>query len=419
MKKSKPKHNKSEDDEENCDPDSISSSGLSFALSDILDKKAAVRIRGFTALSQRMSSHVISPELLADFCETLGTYGIKSIERGSPAEAAVAAHACELYAISAGPCDSFYQLVAPPCLRALTIATAGTGSGSGSASCLLSVRLLSVASFFCSENPRDAEAISEALKQSLLAEDVVQKKKKKKKGNVSPQLLLELLRAWNLVAPTAPRLLAAPDSTKSLAQSFAALLGKRETPTEVKAECLYGLALLFERLAREQDVGQTRKEERGSISGAPLTLTDVPEWLEPDVLREAWRDATCTAAKKDKAAEQRIFRQVCAYLLEGTQPPPVTMKIMRHKIVFEGWEAVYRLGVVTRILGGHLNTHLEHNAVLMDLFGYCIEPGAAPENAKRERDPERARMNSIARSRCRDFKASSMAWDSADSDDFF
>lgn len=372
---------------------------LSNALSDIMDRKPALRAKGFDSIAEYLSSHVADSEFLEGFCETLGTYGAKALERGTPAEIAAATRACELYAVSVGACDNFYKLVAPPCLKVFSMNNSTSGSGTRH----LLVRLLSVLSFFCSEDPSDVLSLVGLLKSFLL--DV----SKKKKPPVP--LLLETVRAWNLVVTTAYSSLT-EENTRPLARVFMDYVSAGETDSELKIECLYGLALLFEGFAGSSSGS-------GDDESGTLTVADYPEWLDSEELEDASRESALRASKRDKAGEQRVFRAVCGYLLEGTQPSATMLKVMRHKLEFANWDGVYRIGAVSRVLGGHLNLHLASSAVLMDVFGYSMETSGDGDKSggRRERNPEKAKMMNIKRARDRDFKASSLAWDGGDADD--
>ena len=387
------------DFEEEEEEDTHHKNSFSTSMSDIMDRKPAVRVKGFNATAKHLSSHVIPPEHLESFCETLGTYAAKAIERGSPAEVAAAVQACLAYAASVGPCDPFYNLVAPACLKAFST----NNSTGGSSTRHLQVQLAAVVNFFCSEDIGETVKLAGLLRAALL--ETTRKKRP------SALMILELVRAWNLVAPAVPGGPAEnEEDAKQTLCVFMAHITASETSTELRKECLYGLAILIERLSAGK-----QQESRWESDASAVTRADFPGLLDVEELEDACRMAALAASKKDKAEEQRVFRAVCGYIVDGTKPSATTVKVNRQKLVFGTWREIYRFGVVSRIFGGHLNTHLAGNQVVMDVLGYSMEGAAAAGgfsgHVHRERDPERAKMTNIKRARDRDAKASSMAWD--------
>lgn len=369
---------------------------FSILLSYIMDRKPATRAKGFNGIAQLLKSRVASPELLESFCETLGTYAAKAIERGSPAEADAAVQACLAYAASVGPCDLFYGLVSPACLKAFSTNNSTAGSGTRH----LLVQLLAAANFFCSEDPAETTKLVGLLKAALL--ETTRKKRP------STLTILELVRAWNLVSPVAPGY-ATEEDAKQISRVFMDHISASETSTELRKDCLYGLAILSERL-----FASVAHDTRWESEASAVTLDDFPGVLDREELEDVMRETGLTASKRDKAEEQRVFRMVVGYILDGTMPSATTVKVNRQKLTFGTWEEIYRFGVVSRIFGGHLNTHLAGNQVVMDVLGYSMEAGmqrGAAGHERRERDPERAKMANIKRARDRDAKASSMVWD--------
>lgn len=171
------------------------------------------------------------------------------------------------------------------------------------------------------------------------------------------EVLAPALESWSLVATSVP----GPTLIKHCGPKlFAAVLEFLEHK-ELSVRTGAGQAIVVIYNAHQEGRAARAK---GEALGLSLDIGKLTERLE-----EMVADPGRRVAKKDKAAQRSLFRDILS-TIEDDDAPSETLRIDEQKIEFEGWNHVLQLDAVRTVLGKGLPQHLKHNEFLQGVFGY-------------------------------------------------
>jgi len=138
----------------------------------------------------------------------------------------------------------------------------------------------------------------------------------------------------------------------------------QSTDIQVRVSAGQLLALFFE-------IGRiVEGEEFDLYKFSYYANVDLPTLL--DTLGDLVMDKSKLRNKKDKLKQKEPFKDIVSSVEHG-QVPEESLLIMHQRVHFSHWTQILQLEILRKYLGTGLQTHLEHNGLLHQIFDVSID----------------------------------------------
>jgi len=129
---------------------------------------------------------------------------------------------------------------------------------------------------------------------------------------------------------------------------------------DIRVDAGEGIALIFE-------IGSNVEGETFELYNFANTMGNIRADDLLDKLHELSADKSKARAKKEKAKQKVPFKEIIAYVEEGTVPKEV-LSFKHQKFEFDSWSQLLQLNAIRELLGEGLQTHFENNHLLHENF---------------------------------------------------
>ncbi|KAG2444151.1 hypothetical protein HYH02_009090 [Chlamydomonas schloesseri] len=364
----------------------------------LFEKRGATRERALEALAVMMRVDVRDADC-QQHSETITSRCLQALRRGSAMESSLASQLLGLHVLTLGqPDESLFEALRPELER-----TAGGANGGGGAVAAAAVDALVLSAFvLCEDELAGTRPVMERLRAMW------------KKGD--PKARAAAVRGWSFLLTSLDGQLSEAEAAACLA-GLAAALQPEQRDHELRTAAGEALGVLraccsarvLQALEEgeeeeEEDGGgeEEEEEEDGEGEGAHRQHLDAPAGVEEagghhgaangkagrgggrkqqqhqhveDVLGRMQELASNKGEKlrrsrRERAAQRSTFRGLLASLA-GDDSPCCRVKLQHGDVLeLEGVAAVHRLAFLRRFLAGGFQAHLQHNALLHDVFGF-------------------------------------------------
>ncbi|XP_058080370.1 uncharacterized protein LOC131228612 [Magnolia sinica] len=339
---------------------------LETYLDALFEKRGSTREKALSGLTDAFTSH-----LQLQFAEnnyvTLQHQLINSSKKGSTKEAALAAHALGLLAITIGSGDRAHEIMEesiPPLSQALK-----SGSESLKKSSVLDC--LAIVTFVGGNDCEETHRSMQMMWQSI------HPKSGSNVASVSkptPAVLAVAVSAWSFLLTTIDRWKTDSINWQETISFLSTLLDKDDRSVRIAAG--EAIALIFEIGSLERFSGEDKNEidslgTEGNNSRGGFTYV---EGLKGKILNQvrvlAVEAGGKGSAKKDLNSQRNLFRDVLTFLEIGACPE-TSIKIHGGDILkVSTWSQLIQLNFLKRFLGSGFLKHMQENELLHDVFDF-------------------------------------------------
>ncbi|KAG2436853.1 hypothetical protein HXX76_006373 [Chlamydomonas incerta] len=413
----------------------------------LFEKRGTTRERALEALAVLMRVDVRDDDC-RQHSETITSRCLMALKRGSAVESSLASQLLGLHVLTLGqPDESLFESLRPELER-----TAGGANGGGGAVAAAAVDALVLAAFvLCEDELAGTRPVMDRLRALW------------KKGD--PKARAAAVRGWSFLLTSLDAELSEAEAAASLA-GLAAALQDRDLELRTAAGEAVGVlraccsARVLQALEEGDEEGEEDGEEeheedgeeearqqhldapagvgehgpaaangnkasgggagaKGGVRRQPPPHSSHQQQQVEDVLGRMWDLASNNGEKlrrsrRERATQRSTFRGLLASL-SGDDTPSVRIKLQHGDCLeLDGAAAVHRLAFLRRFLAGGFQAHLQHNALLHDVFGFrprAERPdrlSALEKRLTRGSQSAGAKARSANRTWSRDAKASRM-----------
>eukprot|EP01018_Ginkgo_biloba_P014660 Gb_38536 [translate_table: standard] len=344
---------------------------LESHLDALYEKRASTREDGLKGLINAFTSNV-----QLEFAEkrnvTLLHQYTSSIKKGSASEAALAAHALGLLAITVGAGEIAHQVMQesiPPLSRACKL-------GSDAANRTLVLESLAVVTFVGGNDVEETERSMDLLWQLIQHKGNSHADQVPGTNKPQPAVRATAISAWAFLLTTIPTQRIGSRYIKQFLPTLSSLLKMDDRAVRIAAG--EAIALMFETSSlMEQKGGDSCYTDSDSFDCQNHeSLEKLPSFdeLQMSVL-EQMKELSIEAggkgsSKKDLNTQRSYFREILASVEDGVGPE-TTVKLQHGDVLkVSTWTQTIQINLLRHFLGGGFQKHMQANPLLHDIFEF-------------------------------------------------